>query len=279
MPREDPIAIFGCGLIGASLAAAWSASGLEIWGCDRRELAALRRRGWLARQIPPEELNRAAVVVLALPLQGILGALRRLPFQPGQLVTDTGSVKGPVVSAARSLPEGVLFVAGHPLTGGTASGLEAARADLFRGAAWALVPQDSDEARLRLESLVRRAGAEPVACEADRHDRLVALTSHLPQLLSVALAAEIESSPDPLVARLLGPGGRDFLRLGGSPYPLWREILAANQDWVERALAAVLSRASLPPEALEEDFRLAAALIGTLDGDPPTGPKSGREPQ
>jgi prephenate dehydrogenase len=256
-----PVAVFGCGLVGASLAAAWSAAGVEVWGCDRRDLQPLRRRRWIARQIPAEELNQAAVVVLALPPAAVCAALQRYPFRSGQLVTDVASVKAPVAEAALRLPQGVSFVGGHPLAGSTGSGFECARPDLLRGSTWVLLPGGSRRARARVEELVRLAGAEPLTCAAERHDRLLALTSHLPQLLSTALAAELAALDDPLAARLLGPGGADFLRLASSPAALWCEILAANRDAVAGALSAITSRAAAPAETLENDFRAGADFL------------------
>ncbi|MFP3941854.1 MAG: prephenate dehydrogenase [Thermoanaerobaculia bacterium] len=302
---DEPVLVLGCGLIGGSIAAGLSGSGMEVWGADRRDLAPLVERRWLARQVPAERVAEAAVVVLALPPSGVLGALARLPFQPGQVVTDTASVKAPVARAAARLPPGVAFVGGHPMAGGTGSGWEAARPDLFRGAAWALSPVDGpppapvpggregrgggpdpEAARTQVEALVRRLGAEPVTVEPERHDRIVALTSHLPQLLAVALAAELDAldgapagsgssegssaaeGPSPEssggsgrpgadVAALLGPGGRGLLRLAESPYELWRDIVALNRDEIARALSAVAARAGLPPDALEEEFTRA----------------------
>lgn len=301
----EPVLVFGCGLIGGSVAAGLSGSGIEVWGTDRRDLAPLVERGWLARQVPAERVAEAAVVVLALPPSGVVGALARLPFRRGQVVTDTASVKAPVARAAARLPAGVAFVGGHPMAGGTGSGWEAARPDLFRGAAWALLPVQAtarspgpepvepEDARARIEALVRRLGAEPVTVEPERHDRIVALTSHLPQLLAVALAAEIGAldgapagsggsedgpaaegpSPEPSggsgrpgedVTALLGPGGRGLLRLAGSPYELWRDIFALNRDEVARALSAVAARAGLPPDALEEEFTRAREIARRL---------------
>lgn len=264
---DGPVGVLGCGLMGASVAAGLSAEGVTVWGADRRDLSPLTQRGWIARQVAADELADAALVVLALPPAAIRGALARLPFRPGQLVTDTGSVKVPIEKAARRLPEGVRFVGGHPLTGDTGAGFEAARPDLFHGAVWMLSSTAPEPDREAIAGLVRRLGAEPLVCEPARHDRLVALTSHLPQLLSTALAAELERVDDPLVPRLLGPGGRDFLRLARSPWELWGEILTANRDEVSRALTAVAARAGQPPETLEEEFDAARRLIEGLGGE------------
>jgi prephenate dehydrogenase len=257
-----PIAVLGCGLIGASAAAGWSGAGHEVWGCDRRDLAPLVARGWMARQAPVEALVDAGVVVLALPVGGILAALRRLPFRSGQLVTDVGSVKGPVMAAAQSLPAGVDFVGGHPLAGSAESGFEAARPDLFAAATWALV--GPAEPAARVAGLVTELGAVPLACDAAAHDRAVALTSHLPQLLATAVAAELGSRDQPLERALLGPAGRDFLRIAGSSFEVWRDILGHNREEVERALAAVTARVSQPLEALEDEFELARRFAARL---------------
>jgi len=258
---RDPILVLGCGAVGASAAAGWSAAGHEVWGSDRRDLGPLVERGWLRRQVGVESLFEAATVVLALPVGGIMGALRRLPFHDRQLVTDVGSVKGAILeAAASSLAPGVAFVGGHPMAGSEGSGYEAARADLFAGATWALC--GGGDALPGVAALVRELGAQPLVCEAAAHDRAVALTSHVPQLLASALAAELEARATSdeeahLLLALLGPGGREMLRLAGSSYEVWRDILVANRDEVEHALAAVRDRAAQPPESLGDEFTAA----------------------
>lgn len=261
-----PILVFGCGVVGASAAAGWSAAGHEVWGVDRRDLGPLVERGWLAGQMTVEALPEAAVVVLALPVGGILAALRGLPFRAGQLVTDVGSVKGAVMAAARGLPPEVPFVGGHPFGGSERSGFEAARPDLFSGRTWALVGEEGPAARVA--ALAETLGAVPFRCDAGAHDRVVALTSHLPQLLATAVASELCARGDEaLAARLLGPGGGAFLRLAGSSFELWRDILAHNQEEVELAFAAVAARAGLPVEALAEEFAEARRFAARLRGE------------
>lgn len=272
---DGPILVLGCGAIGASAAAGWSAKGREVWGYDRRDLAPLLERGWIARQVAAdaldESLPEAAVVLLAFPVGGILAALRRLPFRAGQIVSDVGSVKAPVIAAAASLPNGVDFVGGHPMAGSEETGHEGARSDLFVRATWALTTSsgergidEGDGALARVAALVCELGAVPLLCDAAEHDRVVALTSHLPQLLASALAAELQSRDEPLAEALLGPGGRAFLRLAGSSFDVWRDVLDANRDDIERALAAVTARAGQPVEALAEEFALARAFAAHL---------------
>lgn len=258
-----PILVLGCGVVGASAAAGWTATGRVVWGVDRRDLGPLIERRWLERQVTVEALPEAAVVVLALPVGGILAALRGLPFRAGQLVTDVGSVKGAVMAAARALPPEVAFVGGHPFGGSERSGFEAARPDLFRGSTWALVGEDEPAARMA--ALAESLGAVPLRCDAAAHDRVVALTSHVPQLVATAVAAELGGRGDEaLAAQLLGPGGRAFLRLAGSSFELWRDILAHNQEEVERAFAAVAARAGQPVTALAEEFAAARRFAALL---------------
>ena len=267
-PGSGPILVLGCGLVGASAAAGWTAAGHEVWGHDRRDLAPLVERRWITRQVRVESLQEAGVVLLALPVGGILAALRRLPFRTGQLVTDAGSVKGAVMAAAAALPRGVGFAGGHPMAGEARGGFEAARPDLFRGAAWAIVARPAADGAVRdveaVASLARELGATPVPCAADEHDRVVALTSHLPQLLATAVAAELEGRGERLAAALVGPGGRAFLRLAGSSFAVWRDILEHTRPEVERALEAVRGRAAQPPQALEDDFAAARRFAGRL---------------
>jgi prephenate dehydrogenase len=258
------IAVIGCGLIGASIAGGLTRAGHTVWGLDRRDLSELVERRWLARQVKSEELPAARLVVLALPPDAICGALSRLPFAPGQVVTDTASVKVPIERAAMALPPEVAFVGGHPMAGDSRGGVEAARPDLFQGAVWVLSQRAAAGPRRQVEELVGELGAHPLTVDPERHDRLVAWTSHLPQLLATCLAAELEAQGDPLAEQLLGPGGRAFLRLARSPFPLWQEILSSNQEAVEAALAAVTARAGQPPQALAEDFAAAQRFAARL---------------
>lgn len=266
-PSHPTVAVLGCGLIGASVAGALSCAGHPVVGADRRDLTPLIERGWITRQVDADDLAEADVVFLALPPSGVIGALRRLPFRVGQIVTDVVSVQHPVEEAARSLDPGIRFVAGHPMAGGTGSGFEAAREDLFRDAVWVLSEAADPEARETVAVLVRRMGAEPLAVDGAHHDRIVALTSHLPQLLSTALAAEMDGLDDPLTDKLLGPGGRDFLRLARSPYGFWKDVFQLNEEAVSQALTAVTSRAGQSSHTLEDEFAAARRFLRSLDGD------------
>jgi prephenate dehydrogenase len=238
------VAVIGLGLIGGSAARALTRAGYTVLGVDRPEVARrARRMGAVTRTSP--SLERAAagadVVILAATPKANLRLLRRLGrAAPLALVTDVGSVKGPIARAAASLrlPR---FIGGHPMAGSERSGLAASDARLFRGRPWVLTPvraKARDVALLR--GIVRAMGARPVTMTPAEHDRAVAFLSHVPQL--VARALRDAARRDRVAARRLGiagPGFRDMTRLARSPWRLWREILDQNRRPVARAVAAL----------------------------------------
>jgi prephenate dehydrogenase len=243
------VAVVGLGLVGGSLARALSRAGYRVIGVDR---AGVARRAKAARAVAAafSDLGGAAaaadVIVLAAPPAANRMLLRRLTRFPRLVVTDVGSVKGPIVREARRLGQG-RFVGGHPIAGSERAGFAASRADLFRGHSWALVPGGDPRAFAIVRALVRATGARPVTMSAAEHDRALAYLSHVPQLASWALLAAARA--DAVAARrlrLAGPGFRDMTRLARSPRPLWREILAENRPEVARALRR-LRRALVMP--------------------------------
>jgi len=216
-------AIAGLGLIGGSIARGLTAAGWRVVGVDRPGplRAALRARA-IARGFPT--LAAAAVdvdvVVLAAPPRANLHLLRALSRlePPPRVVTDVGSVKGPICAAARAL--GVKgFVGGHPMAGRERGGFAAGAPGLFAGRTWVLTP-GAPHARKTVRALVRALGARVVTMEPAAHDRAVAFVSHLPQLVSWALLAA--AARDPVASRHLrvaGPGFADMTRLARSRGP------------------------------------------------------------
>lgn len=238
------VAIVGLGLIGGSLARTLSSRGVRVIGVDRADVL---RRARAAKAIVQGvetvvDAANARLIVLAAPPRTNLKLLRALAraIGPRTVVTDLGSVKGPICREARRL--GLRsFVGGHPMAGTERSGFEASDASLFRGQPWILTPDGSAPAAVAaVRRLARAAGAKPHLMTPEEHDRTVAFLSHAPQLL--AWAIEQAAHGDEICARnlaLAGPGFRDMTRLARSPRPLWREILAENRVEVARALAAV----------------------------------------
>jgi prephenate dehydrogenase len=246
-PRPVDVAIVGLGLIGGSLAKVLSRRGQRVIGVDRPEVL---KRAKADRAIVDGSdalhiASAARLIVLAAPPRANLAALRKLSriVPPGTVITDLGSVKGPICRAARAL--GLRsFVGGHPMAGRERSGFENADPELFRGHPWILTPEGAPKTALAaVTKIVRLAGAKPCTMRAAEHDRTVAFLSHVPQL--VAWALDGAARGDRTSVRhldLAGPGFRDMTRLARSPRPLWREILAENRNEVARALSA-LSRA------------------------------------
>ncbi|HVY62717.1 MAG TPA: prephenate dehydrogenase/arogenate dehydrogenase family protein [Planctomycetota bacterium] len=257
------VAIAGLGLIGGSLGLALRAAGVRVVATDPAVAAedAIARGacdallGGLAGVLAEEP----DLLVLAASVERNLDILRDLVRDgvPRPLVvTDVGSVKGPICALGRAIAEHpelpIRFVGGHPLAGAEKAGLAAARADLFRGAPWVLCPAAAGDAisnacfKQAFENVaaaVRLTGARPIEMTPERHDRIVAVTSHLPHLLASALAAELgrRAAGDPAYLELAGRGFRDMTRIADGPTDVWQAIFRANEAEVRRALEEMLS--------------------------------------
>jgi prephenate dehydrogenase len=262
------------GLIGGSWALGLRRAGFRgtVVGFDRPEaLDRIRALGVVdeARAGLPDDVSDGDLVVLATPVGATVellsGWAQAVPA--GAVITDTGSTKRAVCNAARGLA--AAFVGGHPMAGSERSGVEAARADLFDGATWFLVAaaERRREARDRVASMVTSLGADPVAVEAEEHDRRVALGSHLPQLASSALAAVLVNGSEPPAG---GPGLAAMTRLAASSWSVWGDIVRTNRDALVEPLDALIAelaaaRAALDAgddAALEALFRRANAFRG-----------------
>ena len=196
-----------------------------------------------------------SVVVFAVPLDATVALVRDTAsmWREAVLATDVASLKVSVLAAAGLGGGGGVFAGAHPMCGSERSGYAAARADLFEGADVWLCPGDG---RTEGASAVERAsafwsllGARPRTIAADRHDRMMAWASHLPQLLANALAAALDGAG--VTRELLGPGGTQMTRLAGSSPEVWSPLLkeAAAED--SRALRAVEAHIAAIRRALE----------------------------
>jgi prephenate dehydrogenase len=288
-------AILGFGLIGGSIALALAGRGrgswtVTAWSPRPDDARAALGRGVLAAVAPDAEtaVRDADLVVLAAPPLANLELVDRLgPTLAGSdtTVTDVSSSQAAIAARAERIT-GLHFVGGHPMSGREKRGFSAARADLFEGRTWAVLPAAAarpvDVERVR--ALAEACGAKPLELDADTHDAAVAAVSHLPLLASVALAEAVAGSPDwPSARRLAAQGWRDMTRLArgdpdlgmgiflanGPPLARWlrryREVL---DDW-QRALDAIPAPSSpdADPHAsdeasLRERFAHAAALAG-----------------
>ncbi|MBI5598985.1 MAG: prephenate dehydrogenase/arogenate dehydrogenase family protein [Deltaproteobacteria bacterium] len=250
-PYFPKVAIIGVGLIGGSLAIALKEKKLcgSIVGVGRglENLRAAKRLGLIDSftRDAGKGVADADLVVVAVPVAGMAKVIKQAAahLKKGCIVTDAGSVKGPVVKeAGRVMPEGVFFVGGHPIAGTENSGAMAAFPGLFKGRKCILTPdKNTDKNALRkVAAMWRTAGSEVVLMSAARHDRVLAAVSHLPHMIAYTLVNTV-SDMDVKgggIAKYSAGGFRDFTRIASSSPEMWRDICAANRD----ALIAAMER-------------------------------------
>jgi prephenate dehydrogenase len=241
--RLKSIAIVGVGLIGGSFALAMRRAGAvtRIVGVDR-DAQALERAASLgvidtAAESASEAAAAADLVFVSVPVRAIGPVLHdvALGLGPDAVVTDAGSTKADVVrTAAGELRERLpRFVPGHPIAGRESSGVDAAVADLFRGARVVLTPDPATapDATALVRACWEACGARVTEMPAAAHDRIFASVSHLPHLLAFALVSEIVSRPDAADLLSFAAGGfRDFTRIAASSPEMWRDIALANRE-------------------------------------------------
>ncbi len=244
------VTIIGVGLIGGSLGLAIRSRfpSCIVTGVDRPDvLRAARRRGAIERGVSTlaRGVRDADLVILATPLPAILRLLsdvaRHAP--PHAIVTDTGSVKAPVVARSRMLFPGGQFIGGHPMTGAEFSGVRAAHPLLFENAFCVLCPAPPARTAVlrRLSRFYAALGSRVVVLPAADHDRVVAALSHVPQLAAVALMGAASGQPAVRSRLRLGAGGfRDMTRIASSPFGMWKDILSQNRRAIDGALAGFI---------------------------------------
>jgi len=279
------VAILGTGLIGGSFARALRkyTPDMQIVGWDRVEVVVQARESGAIDEgffdsLEPA-IRRADLIYVALPVGTTLDLLPELAHHapPHALVTDAGSTKMRIWQAATELfveEVGPIFLAGHPMAGRELSGFANADADLFKGATYALIGQSDDVHDPRVTAFVKileKIGARPLWLGAQQHDYAVGLASHLPQLAAVALSSFLYDRLDEkgLPITLAGPGLRDTLRLAGSPYSTWRDIVLTNREVLSAALDLLARRLDdmrerLGSRELEADFDAANELYKLL---------------
>src|ERR671922_1209907 len=279
------VTILGTGLIGGSfgLALRKYTTSICVSGWDRSEIVGdAHARGAIDApfygEIAPAVQN-ADLIYIALPIAAMIDLLpeiaRHAPAHA--LVTDACSTKVRITEAAEEVfpvGKGPLFLGGHPMAGRELSGIAHADADLFRGNTYALVgtaPAEEDPRVSAFVKILEKIGARPLWLGAPQHDYAVGLASHLPQLAAVALAGFLYDRLDEngLPITLAGPGLRDSLRLAGSSYATWRDIVLTNQEVLSAALDLLARRLDdlrerLASRDLEADFDAANELYKLL---------------
>jgi prephenate dehydrogenase len=273
------VAIIGTGLIGGSFALALRRQfpEISIVGYDR---AAGQAHARGAVQETATDLGAAIrgadLVYIALPIGATIESLPRIAqfAGPHALVTDACSTKSAICRAAAEHFRGSAhFLGGHPMAGKEHAGVEHADAELFRGAPYALVgsPKSTDERGEKFARILTAMGAEPFWCDAETHDWAAGIVSHLPQLAAIALARVVQDETDEtgMPLALAGQGLQDTLRLSGSPYSVWRDILLTNTENISRALDRLAQaidylRTHLASKDVEQEFKAANELYSIL---------------
>ncbi len=262
------VAIAGVGLIGGSFALALRQAGFTgvIGGVSSaRTIAEALEHRIIDREMTlAEAAGQADLVLLAQPIGRIVTMLEEMAphLGPETLVTDAGSTKRLICeAAARHLPA-EQFLGGHPMAGKESRGAASADGGLFRGRTWVL----TRESEHPFVGWVRKIGAHVLVMGPEEHDRTVALTSHLPQLVATALGATVGAGLDrDAQLRAGGPGLIDMTRLALSPYGIWDDILTTNAGEVDAALGALIARLEsmrgrLRDGGLRVDFEEGARL-------------------
>jgi prephenate dehydrogenase len=279
------VTVLGTGLIGGSFALALRkyTTGMHITGWDRASvIGEAQNRGAIDDGFSDElapALRNADLIYMALPIAATIDVLpevaRHAPAHA--LVTDACSTKVRIAQAAAELfsnEKGALFLGGHPMAGRELSGIGHANADLFHENTYALIGASPAQSEPRVSAFVKileKIGARPLWLGEQQHDYAVGLASHLPQLAAVALAGFLYDRLDEngLPITLAGPGLRDSLRLAGSPYSTWRDIVLTNQEVLSAALDLFARRLDdlrekLASRELEADFDAANELYKLL---------------
>ncbi|GAA2704320.1 prephenate dehydrogenase [Actinoplanes palleronii] len=234
MNTVEQAVIIGTGLVGTSVGLALRRAGVRVWLRDRdsRAVAEAVRLG-AGHPLPATARPSVDLAVLAVPPAAVGEVLRDAQREGlAKHYTDVASVKAPIIVAAAGHGCDMRsFVPGHPMAGSEQSGPGAARADLFVGRTWALCPTAAvrPEAVATARALAELTGAAPTELSAEAHDRAAAIISHLPHLVSSALAAQLRTA-DSTALRLAGAGLRDVTRIAGGNVPLWLDILSQNAD-------------------------------------------------
>ncbi|MCZ8078661.1 MAG: prephenate/arogenate dehydrogenase family protein [Rhodobacteraceae bacterium] len=261
----DRVALIGLGLIASSMAHAMKAKGLagEIVGYARsaETRAAALEIGFCDRvtATAAEAVQGADLVVLAVPV-GAMGAIAEEigpHLATGATVTDVGSVKQAVIAAvAPHMPDGVHFIAGHPIAGTEHSGPRSGFATLFENRWWLLTPEGADAGAVaRLRALCEGMGARVDEMDAAHHDLVLAVTSHTPHLIAytmVGVADDLRRVTDSEVINYSAAGFRDFTRIAASDPTMWRDVFLTNKE----ATLDILGRFTEELFALQRAIRL-----------------------
>lgn len=254
------VAVVGVGLIGGSFGLALRQAGFEgdlLGVSSPPALEAGLRCGAIDRAASLEEAASSAdLIYLAQPVDRIIDTLALLgPLtRPDCLITDAGSTKAVIVRKASQSIQSATFLGGHPMAGKEQRGVDAAEANLFRGRPYVLTPNTAPTSlSTEFVEWLHRIGANVIEMTPAEHDRIVAFTSHLPQLLSTALAGTLAAQTADGIPQVFGPGLLDMTRLALSTPDLWASILATNKEEVALSVDLFVAYLRSLKEAMATD--------------------------
>jgi prephenate dehydrogenase len=255
------IAVLGVGLIGGSVGlAARRRLGAEVAAFDPDSATLERAREREALDASTDSVSdavRGAEIVFCAAPVGALPALVAEALEASDehaVVTDVGSTKRGLIAGLSDTADAERFIGGHPLAGAETAGIEHARADLFEGARWYLVPTQRSSGLLydRLHRAIAELGARPLAIDAETHDRVMATVSHLPHVIANVLAGEAAATLGEDSERLpdVGPSFRDTTRVAGANPGIWVDVFASNREALAGGIDAVVERLRRASEML-----------------------------
>jgi len=268
-PAFSKIAVIGIGLIGASIALAVKHRGIQsklaVYDSDDDVRHIAQKRG-IGDDICADIAScivDADLVILAVPVGAMRDVMAEMTghLKHGAIITDTGSTKRSVIRDIRPLvPQGCYLIAGHPLAGTEFSGPEAGFPSLFEGRYWLIIPGDAPDDKVSaLDDFLSSLGAMIEQMDVDYHDRVLALTSHLPHLIAytiVGTAVDLEQDLKNDVIRFSASGFRDFTRIAASDPVMWRDVFLNNDE----AILEMLQR-------FNEDLSYLQRAIRWKEGD------------
>jgi prephenate dehydrogenase len=254
-PSSRRAHVVGLGLIGSSIALALRDAGWTVTGVDNDDSVELAAR--TSDVVSGHEYDDdVALVIVATPAGSVAKVATEI-LQGSEnrrlIVTDVAGVKGSIVSEVSD----ARFLAGHPMAGSELRGLAGARPDLFQGCTWVLTPTSATqpETYTTLHGILRELGANVVAVDADDHDRLVAVASHVPHLLAGALMNEATrvAEQDAVLLQMAAGGFRDMTRVAAGDPSIWPDVLFENREAISQSLSALEERLRSLREALNSD--------------------------
>jgi len=265
--------IIGSGLIGTSIALCLKTSGVLVQMVD----IDARSQGLANDLVNGENIDKPDLIIISASINRNLElVVEELNRNPGSIVLDIASIKSNLLNEVAKLSENAEnFISSHPMAGREVSGAESARADLFLGRAWIGIKSEvtSDRAKDYLNQLVSICGSTLYWLNSKDHDQSVAAISHLPQIVSTALAYSLDKK-EVRSFELAGQGLRDVLRLSGSNPEIWSELLVANKDAIKPFLEEMKNSINLIQQSLndgsakelEEIFKIGNEVYKKIPG-------------